>query len=167
MLLMLQEQSRKRNMLEGELEDFLQDTRVSEFELDQIYEGGMPHDINFTVIKGEIKESNFSYNLMRKNSTEFKNLEEEFFKSLLELNNSLDMRMIDLKQWKIQFDRTDDCRTTFQLVLPWLPHPGMFKLQEAVDGHISYQGMLGGLLVEKVVVEDFCRIRERSTAYKG
>ena len=60
MLLILQEQSKKTNMLEGELEEFLLDTQISEFEIYQIYEAGMAKDVNFTVIKGEIKDSNFS-----------------------------------------------------------------------------------------------------------
>ena len=173
MLLILQEQTKKRNMLEGELEEFLLETQVSEFEIYQIYQEGMPTDVNFTVLKGEIKESNFSYHLHNKDSQEFKDLKQQFSAALLELNNNstLDLSMVNLTRMNIHFDRTDDCKTTFVLTLPWIQPSavGMARvyLDEAVVDHVSYYGHLGGVSVRKFVAKDLCKVRVPDTAFKG
>ena len=71
----------------------------------------------------------------------------------------------------IQFDRTDECRTTFVLTMPWVQPSimgmGSANLEEAVEEHVIYYGHLGGVNVRKVVAKDLCKVRVPDTAFKG
>ena len=95
----------KKNMLEGELENFLKDIRVSESDIYKTYQGGLSHDVNFTVIKGELKESKLSNVLLAQDSTEFKHVQQEIKKSLLELSSKVNMSMVDMSKIQIQLGK--------------------------------------------------------------
>ena len=74
---------KQRNMLDGEMEELLHRTRVSDFELHQIFKSGMSKAINFTIIKGSINDQIFSYRLHQKQSREFNILKSMFVAGLL------------------------------------------------------------------------------------
>ena len=165
MVLLLKDQEKNRNMLDGELEEFLLETEVSEFEINQIKEAELPHDVNFTVIKGEIQDSNFSYNLLNKESSEFSDLKKEFSKGVELLN----LTTIEVENMNIQFDRTDYCNVTFLLSLPW--KQSILDKSQDIEGDVSdnidYKGYIGALAVTNVLVRDYCWIKEPNTVYKG
>ena len=165
MVLLLKDQEKTRNMFDGELAEFLLQTEITEYEMYQIKEAGLPHDVNFTVIKGEIQDSNFSYNLLNKDTNEFKELQREFSEGAQLMN----LTTADIRNLNIQFDRTDNCNVTFLLVLPW-KHSTQDKSQDIegdVSEEIDYKGNIGALAVTKVIVRDYCWIKKSHTVYKG
>ena len=171
MLTLLQEQEKSRNMLEWELEHFMLEADISESEIYQVSQAGVANLVNFTVIKGEIADRNFSYILLNKDSNEYEELKNESYNGLKEfmLNNTIDMTMVNLDEMHIRFDRTDDCNTFFILTLPWTQQSirQKFNLEAELDKKFYQDSQLGKVNVENAVVKDLCWIRTPDTAYKG
>ena len=74
-----------------------------------------------------------------------------------------------MKSLEIEFDRTDDCGTTFILKIPWtsVDVETTIDLREGFIEFFDYNRKFGNFEISGALAEDFCTIREPNTAFKG
>jgi len=159
----LKEIWKQTNLQDGELSQYYEDTSMTEYELYSLHRerGSIIRNRNCTIMKGIFSNETFVNRMKDSKSESYELLKVKFQDMFSEIGREDDIPYF--QTFVMNLDQTDDCKVAFTIQVPWTnpAQQGGFH-KEVQMGMMNFEN----ISFDHLVVQDFCPILKRYTAYK-